>query len=782
MPATREHRGDPRRPDAARVGLDRWRRCPRRRATGIAAALTVVLAGATSGGEHPITVDGDGLRIGIDAATGGLVELVTLPVGTDAPADEAAPTGPWRLDVGGGNERHELAAERCGPPTVHRLPDGDVTLAWPEVAAGTLGGIRVDVRVRPGSPRPGLSRWELRVAKPKTVRLLAVDFPRVAAIGERPNETLAVPKGLGMVTRNPRRLAAAAAGRRLSWTYPKPLSLQFIALYEPGGPGFYAGCDDTGGCVKDLVLAAGPDGRLVFECRHAPEGEAHGEEEYRLPFAGVIGGFRGDWSTAAALYRDSPTGVEIARRGRLGRGAVPEWLAGTGMWVWNRGRSPDVIPAAIGMQGRIEAPVSVLWHWWHGCGYDEGFPEYLPPREGTDAFRAALDTARRHDVRAILYMNQRLWGTRTASWKAGPEPARHAVKRRDGRVQEQTYNRFTGAACAAMCLGTEFWRDTYAGIAGTAVRELGAAGIYMDQAGTPDECHDAGHGHPVGRGRYGHGGLARLADDIRGAGPPDRPVALAGEHCGEPWIGVLDAQLALGVSAERIGLERDWEPAPIYPAVYHGSTIVFGSYASLEHPPYDEKWPAERRPAAASTPLDPRFGRQFMLEQARAFAWGMQPMIANVRAAQFDEQPDAMAFAIRLARTRMRGLAHLRDGTWLPPPAIVAPTREIDVVEAGVYSGVRRSTRVVPLVLCTAWRAADGMLGIAVAHVGDEDVVVEIPVNAAEYGLRGGHAVRVVDHAGRRHLTDLAEGESPVRCPMPARSGCLLEFVPRADR
>ena len=37
-------------------------------------------------------------------------------------------------------------------------------------------------------------------------------------------------------------------------------------------------------------------------------------------------------------------------------------------------------------------PVSVFWHWWHGCAYDAGFPEYLPPREGTDAFKTADGT------------------------------------------------------------------------------------------------------------------------------------------------------------------------------------------------------------------------------------------------------------------------------------------------------------------------------------------------------------------------------------------------------
>jgi hypothetical protein len=83
-----------------------------------------------------------------------------------------------------------------------------------------------------------------------------------------------------------------------------------------------------------------------------------------------------------------------------------------------------------------------LWHWWHGCSYDTGFPEYLPPREGEKSFQSALAAAHKHDVHALVYMNQRLWGMTTRSWtNEGAE--RFAVKDAAGRIHPEVYNTFT---------------------------------------------------------------------------------------------------------------------------------------------------------------------------------------------------------------------------------------------------------------------------------------------------------------------------------------------------
>ena len=92
----------------------------------------------------------------------------------------------------------------------------------------------------------------------------------------------------------------------------------------------------------------------------------------------------------------------------------------------------------------------------------------------------------------------------------------------------------------------------------------------------------------------------------------------------------LDAFLTLQVSRERYSDPASgWEVIPMFQAAYHPYALTYGTYGSLTLPPYDELWPAEKRPATAMTLLDAKYVRQFYLEQARMFVWGMQPTIAN---------------------------------------------------------------------------------------------------------------------------------------------------------
>ena len=420
--------------------------------------------------------------------------------------------------------------------------------------------------------------------------------------------------------------------------------------------------------------------------------------------------------------------------------------------------------------------MSVLWHWWHHCAYDDGFPEYFPPREGTAAFGAAMEAAHRDGVHAIVYMNQRLWGMNTGSWTAEGAAA-FAVKKPDGTIPAEVYNTFTKAPCAPMCMGTEFWRDKYAGMAQTAVRDLKADGIYMDQACMNVACYDVRHGHPLGRGRYWTEGFGRLADDIRGRSPDGRPAVLAGEFCGEAWLSSLDLMLNLEVSQERyLPSSRDWEVIPFFQAVYHAGAVTFGNYSSLVHPPYEELWPREHAPAEQLTPLDRRFARQFYLEQARTFVWGQQPMLANFLPEQLDQRPEEIDYVTRLVRTRKQALKYLLDGTWLRPPALQVPRCDVEFARVSIYAPLASSTKSHPTVLASAWRAPDGDVALALASIADEPVGLSVPVDLDGYGVRERPCVYRIDETGRRRHDTLDLGSPTLRIELPARAVCLLEF------
>src|SRR5207247_1334558 len=164
-----------------------------------------------------------------------------------------------------------------------------------------------------------------------------------------------------------------------------------------------------------------------------------------------------------------------------------------------------------------------------------------PPPSAT-AHGARARPGRPPGSHAMVYMNQRLWCTGTPSWTA-EGAASWAVKERDGRVREEVYNVFDPQPCATMDVTTSFWRAKYAGIADTVLDGYGVDGIYMDQAVQSLVCWDPTHGHPVGGGNYWMGGFRALATQIRAAVQPGRPVLLAGEGAGEPWLPELDLML-----------------------------------------------------------------------------------------------------------------------------------------------------------------------------------------------------------------------------------------------
>ena len=654
-----------------------------------------------------------------------------------------------------------------------------VRLSWTDFGRKVSPQLEVIVEARL-EPERAMSYWNITVANLHGVVLEKVHFPQVPAIRPQADEYLAVPVWMGQLAPNPRALLAGPAGKgkRLEWDYPGLTSLQCLAFYRRNGPGLYFSCDDTASFRKTFALWGSEGGQVNYELVHLPENRK--ADTYALPYHAIIGGFEGDWFTAAERYRSWATNQVWARESRLASGRTPGWAVDTGMWVWNRGRSAGVLDPAIALQKELGLPVSVFWHWWHGCAYDTGFPEYLPPREGVESFTNALARAHQQDVRAIVYMNQRLWGMTTDSWKEeGAE--RYAVKAADGTVHPEVYNTFTKQPCASMCMGTQFWRNKYAGLAEEVFQKLGVDGIYMDQACSSLACYDPNHGHPLGGGRYWMEGFRLLANDIRSRCAGERQVALAGEGCGEGWLPFLDLMLSLQVSRERSATTGDrWQPIPFFQAVYHPYCILYGNYSSLTVPPYDELWPTNFAPAEPLKLLDRKYSHQFLLEQARALVWGQQPTVANFQPTQLREREEETAYMMQLARLRSRALKYLQLGVFLRPPELEVPEAMLPMSRLSIYAGQQGGLKsfegCYPLVLGAAWRAPDGDVAVALASIAPDYLTVPLVLQAKEYGLPRQGRVYRVSPSGRRLIGRFAGRRVSLSVPLAAREACVLEF------
>lgn len=722
----------------------------------------------------------DRLRIAVEPAHGRLSGFADSQTGHEF-IDPAAPSTLWSVETldsdlpgfDGNSARSFMTQETEGSSP--RLE-----WVWTGFGLASAPDLRVVATVTPSAAQP-VSLWRLRIENAAGIAIKAVRFPRIENIAPQPNETLVVPMWMGEATNRPREAfnGAGCLPRRSEWGYPGLLSLQCLTVYRPDGPGLYVACNDSETRQKRFAVFGDGKGSLGVEIVHLPESGADAAG-YEMSYDVVLGAYKGDWYTAAERYRAWALDQPWSKRSRLKLGATPAWVADTGIWVWNRGKAEGVLGPAVDLAARAELPVSVLWHWWHGCAYDAGFPEYLPPRDGDGAFRESLSAAQAKGAHAIVYMNQRLWGMTTESWKT-QNAERYAVKDAEGRVRPEVYNIFMNVPCASMCMGTAFWRDTYAGIAERAVRGLGVDGIYMDQACSSLACYDPAHGHSLGGGSYWMNGFRSLQENIRERCAPAKAVALAGEGCGEAWLPYLDLMLNLQVSTERFMARDIWEPVPFFHAVYHDHAVFFGTYGSLTMPPYDDLWPAEFAPAKPLELLDRKFSRQFLLEQARTFVWGQQPSIANYRPDLFDTRAEELNYLLQLARLHRDAAKYLVRGAYLRPPRIDAPEEEIDISRLSIYAGQRdhlkESRKTVPLVMASAWRAPDGDVALVVASLADRPLKLPVVLPETDYAMPKPADVFVNNGTARAKAGVYEGGDFSLDLELGPREARVVEFV-----
>ena len=663
-----------------------------------------------------------------------------------------------------------------------RIDESALRLIWEKFSHAAAPELRVEVVVR-CETGVASSQWKIAVENTGELKLHEVQFPRIGGLRKREREFLAVPSWLGQQASNPRRLLAGSAGKgaRLEWDYPGGLSLQCLAFYQENGPGFYAACNDPAALRKSFAFWGDAHGVVNYEMIHYPENSSGSLNRYSPAYAAIVGTFHGDWITAADRYRAWGTNQVWAKASRLQKNLVPKWVSETGMWVWNRGRSESVLAPSMALQKKLGLPVSTFWHWWHGCAYDTGFPEYLPPREGAEPFRKAMARAQQKDVHAIVYMNQRLWGMTTRSW-INDDAEYFAVKNATGKINPEVYNVFTKQPCASMCLHTSFWRNKYAGLAVEAFRDLKVDGIYMDQACSSVACYDPNHGHSIGGGAYWMDGFRKLSTSIRERCGDERKVVLAGEGCGEAWLPYLDLMLALQIAKERYSNPNDgWEVIPFFSAIYHPYAVLYGNYSSLTMPPYDELWPAEFAPKEPLKLLDRKFSRQFYLEQARAFVWGQQPTVANFLPSHLQDRPEETEYMMRLAKIRSRATKYLLRGTFLRPPQLNVPKATLHLSRLSIYAGQKGGVTVsqsdFPSVIAGTWRAPDGDIAIALASIADQPITISFDSPTLD-SMSVGKIYRSNDQ-GRTLIGQWEKGVSPVTIEVPPRGACVIEYCGR---
>ncbi len=512
----------------------------------------------------------------------GLVSIYDRRRGHEFLAKGATSAPLWQVLVktAGEQRSYQSAGMPCTVSTETHRGVGKVALRWAEPLA-----VQVEAQLAEDSSQVRMT-ITVRTAQPDE-SLLSVTFPVVSGIlpltREGRYDKVLEPFRLGWIKPSP-----AVTGKALAMSYPGiwagsgvGMSVQFTALLG-GGRGLYVAEEDEDGNQKRFVWqpeAAGHNLGLSLSHPVLGWGGPQPVREYRISGPVVLGPFEGDWFDAARIYRKWALTAPWCAKGPIyERADYPRWFARLPYWTIGHLSDESGIERELVKREFFKLPNVCHDYGYHNQLYQhDRCPEYFPPRLGSENYARVVRELQSKGTRVVPYVMGWLWNMTTESYRTENAEQRAAILGESGGVI------WTWAGglepLAAMCPASTLWREKLVGVSQELVGRYGVDGIYFDYFTVhTTDCFNPDHGHPLGGGNYWTRGVHGLYEQVRTQCQKLNPeVMLCGEDAAEWCIDVLDASYEAG----------PYMDAPVYLAVYHGYTQVFGGGLTNKYsPPY----------------------------------------------------------------------------------------------------------------------------------------------------------------------------------------------------
>ena len=490
------------------------------------------------------------------------------------------------------------------------------------------------------------------------------------------------------------------------------------ALDESGkGPSHYIDQRGAREWATEIHVRSAGQGKIALASTYTMPVSRETTTAYELPFSSAYRRLsKPSWYEAAATYRDylkTEEWYKAARKRDLGK------LPDIGLWFWNRGLIDDVIPPVEEVKRRAGIPVALDWYWWHHNPYDTDYPFYWPPREGEEAFKAAVDRLNRQGIFTQTYVNGQMWDMdgHDCDWETYGAPA--IRMKRDGTFRWTAWCVFNHHRLTSLCSESPYFQGQIRKV----VRNLAQCGLpsqYLDCMGNGayGECWNTNHVHALGGGNHAVLGWRKFMEDIKADNPG---LQLSTEEPSEGYLGICDSFICVVAAYERYAgegrVKRNF--LPVMSALYHGVGAFFGGCTMLDGtPPWDPRWPDEWR---WKKELDwPRlFPDQFAAEFGRSIAWGIQPMVHNCKMENLNDPRlrEDVDFMIRGAKfyhanRDLLFFAEMRD-----PGEMQVAAREVKFMNRSVYTKqgeYKVALNTLPAVMHSVWQGKDKVEAVLV--------------------------------------------------------------------
>ena len=502
-------------------------------------------------------------------------------------------------------------------------------------------------------------------------------------------------------------------------------SMQFLAYYDRRA-GLYLATHDPAGNVKELDLAS--DAETITLCvRHLVPEVAPGS--VTIDYDTVLGGFHGDWHSAADIYHGWAERQWWCRSKWMDRPDVADWAkAWPSMVKLDRYKSDSLtapyqslVDVTADFRKLLGQDVVTFFHGWGKGGWQMGAAriEPHPPWGGADVFAKAMKDIAAAGGRPFVFImtdyalearetdppyNDRATFEKEARpfGKMGP----------DGQILLRQYR--DKHFLARMCPTTKYWKRCLENKTVQLVR-LGVPFVQMDcfPCTLAQPCYNSAHGHAPGFGRWWFEGYRDILQACRAKGKAlDADFAMTTEETCELFIPNLDFYMN----------RAHGPPRSLYDA-YRAESIPLFSYIYHEYlPPYAGEGSGTTIPAA---------DRKGSLLNYRGIAlsllWGR---LFSVRVMgpyeSYRPEPTLLDFYLRAhAAARTYAYDYVVRGRMIRPLAIKTPRLELGYWR--YWANPPASGRFTsPAVLSAAWQSPAGTRAMLLVNITDRPAAVEV--------------------------------------------------------
>ncbi len=499
------------------------------------------------------------------------------------------------------------------------------------------------------------------------------------------------------------------AARPYGLPYPSGrMQMQFCAYYEkqndfyypdkkPNGALYFAAHDPKAYPKVFFFTQNNAHHSLLFELGNYPDKAETLEGNYQLPYPVILGGYRGDWFDAAALYRQWSLTAPWVKKGPLAkRSDIPQWLLDI-----NAVHRGDVHAAdnnlnltwAETYRKVLSGGMMDQWYEWSAKEKSKGYQQFAFPPDSIapEGFAEIVKKMQDQQIYAFPYLNTGLWSTDDANFDLVKKDVIIAA---DGKSHPME-NSKTGRATETINVFSKSYEDYLAKVAREVVQKYHVKGLYLDQGGA---VHFGGNWGLSGdfnpNSPYPHGvTLAlvqaeqrRFAAIAKSAHSVDPEVVLTGESVAEPFIDTF---------ANRLIHFEIWPGyVPIFETVYHDYTTSYGRTVLLK-----PKNPGDPMPAF-------QIGWQLTI--------GVQ--IGRLWTGLNLDDPVTRKYADYLARAtqvKTQLPQYINYGQMLRPPT---PQNPVPLVYTQEFSRMNHVSSL-PALLSSVWKAEDGSCLLLVTNV-----------------------------------------------------------------